>query len=77
LKCTINDEIVGCLLDSRATNSFMILQVTEQFRVNIELVADPIIVQLARSIARPSLIVMLGIELFCRRVQLKTSPCVT
>ncbi len=53
LNCKINDEIVGCLLDSGATNLFMILQVIEQFRVKIELVANPITVQLARSITRP------------------------
>jgi hypothetical protein len=75
--CKINDEIVGSLLDSIATNSFMTLQVIEQLRVKIELVVYPITVQSAQGITRPSLIVVLGIELFCRGVQLTTSPCVT
>jgi hypothetical protein len=29
LNCNINDEIVGCFLDSRMPNSFMILQAME------------------------------------------------
>jgi hypothetical protein len=77
LNCKINDKIVGCLLDSKATNSFMTSHVTKQFRFKIELVVYPIIVQSTQGITRTSLIVMLGIELFCSGVQLRTSPCVT
>jgi hypothetical protein len=29
LNCNINDEIVGCFMDLKMTNSFMILQVAE------------------------------------------------
>jgi len=61
----INNKIVGCLLDSRVTNSFMILEVVLQLRVKIELMENPITMQLAQGIARPSLTIMLGLELFC------------
>jgi hypothetical protein len=69
LNCKINDKIVGCLLDPGMTNSFMIPQVAEQLGVKIELVVDPIIVQLAQGIVRPSLSVVLRVELFCERVR--------
>jgi hypothetical protein len=64
LNYKINDKVVGSLLDSRATNLFMILRVAERLAVKIEWVANPIIVQLAQGITRPSLNVMLEVELF-------------
>jgi hypothetical protein len=47
LNCKINNEIVGYLLDLRVTNLFMIPEAVEQLGVKIELVEDPITVQLA------------------------------
>ncbi len=41
----------------------------EQLGVKIELVVDPIIVQLAQGIIRPSLSVVLRVELFCGGVR--------
>jgi predicted aspartyl protease len=65
LNYKINDKVVGYLLDSRATNLFMTLQVAKRLGIKIEWVANPIIVQLAPGIARPSLNVLLEVELFC------------
>jgi hypothetical protein len=42
LNYKINNKIVGCLLDWRMTNSFMIPHATKWLRVKIELVANPI-----------------------------------
>jgi hypothetical protein len=43
--------------------------VTKRLKVKIELVADPIMVQLAQGIARPLLKIVLGVELFCGGVR--------
>jgi len=68
LNCKINNKTVGCLLDSRVTNSFMILKAVQQFRVKIELMEDPITVQLAQGIARPSLNIMSSLKPFCKGI---------
>jgi len=47
----------------------MTSQVMEQLGIKTKLVVDPIMVQLAQGITRPSLNVMLRIELFCKGVQ--------
>jgi hypothetical protein len=47
LNYKINNEIVGYLLDLRVTNLFMIPEAVEQLGIKIELVEDPITVQLA------------------------------
>jgi hypothetical protein len=44
LNYKINDELVCCLLDSGATNSFMIPLVTKKFGIKTKLMVDPIIV---------------------------------
>ncbi len=41
---------------------------TKQFGVKVELMENPIMVQLAQGIARPSLNAVLSVTLFCRRV---------
>jgi hypothetical protein len=41
----------------------------KQFGVKTELVVNPIMVQLAQGIARPSLSIMLEVELFCKGIQ--------
>jgi len=58
-----------CLLDLGVTNSFMTPYATKQLGVKTELMADPIMVQLAQGITRPSLNVMLGVKFFCGGVQ--------
>jgi hypothetical protein len=68
LNCKVNNKIVGCLLDSKMTNLFMILGVVEWFGVKIELLEDPIIVQLAQGIIKPSLNVVLSVKPFCKGV---------
>jgi hypothetical protein len=68
LNCKINNKIVGYLLDSRVTNSFMILEVVEQLRVKIELMENPIMMQLTQGIVRPSFSIMLGFEPFYGRI---------
>jgi hypothetical protein len=45
LNCKINNEIVGCLLNSIATISFMTPQVIERLGIKTKLMADPIMVQ--------------------------------
>jgi hypothetical protein len=47
----------------------MTLHAVERFGIKTKLMANPIMVQLARGIARPSLSVTLGIKLFCGRIQ--------
>ncbi len=69
LKCMINNELVCCFLELKATNSFMISQAVEQLGFNIKLVADPIMVHLAYGIVRPSLGVALDVVLYCEGVQ--------
>lgn len=44
--------------------------------INIELMLDPIIVQLVKGIAKLSFNVTLGVRLFCGVNLLKISPCV-
>jgi hypothetical protein len=56
---------MGYLLDLGVKNSFMTLQATKRFKIKTKLVANPIMVQLAQGIARPSLSVVLGVKLFC------------
>jgi hypothetical protein len=68
LNCNINDKIVGCFSNLGMTNLFMISQAVEWLGVKTELMANPITMQLAQGIARPSLSVVLGIKLFCRGV---------
>ncbi len=65
LNCRINDKLVYCFLDLRVTNSFMIPRTIKQLGVKIELVVDPIMVQLTQGIARPSCNVALRVKLFC------------
>jgi len=62
-------KIVGYFLDWKMTNSFMIPQVTKWLGVKTKLVVDPITVQLAQGITRPSFNVVLNFWLFCRGVQ--------
>jgi len=63
LNCKINNKIVGCFLDLRSTNSFMTLK-QWNIRIKIELMVNPITMQLAQGIARPPLSVALGVRLF-------------
>jgi hypothetical protein len=46
----------------------MIPQATKRFRIKTKLMPNPIMVQLAQSIARPLLNVVLGVKLFCGAV---------
>jgi len=48
----------------------MSLQTTKRLGIKTKLVVDPIIVHLAQNIIKPSFNVTLGVELFCRGVQL-------
>jgi len=48
----------------------MSLQTTKRLGIKTKLVVDPIIVHLAQNIVKPSFNVTLGVELFCRGVQL-------
>jgi hypothetical protein len=63
LNCKINNKIVGCFLDLRSSNSFMTLK-QWNIRIKIELMVNPITMQLAQGIARPPLSVALGVRLF-------------
>jgi hypothetical protein len=67
LKCKINNKLVFCFLDLRATNSFMILQVVERLEVKIILLIDPIMVHLAQGISRPLFGVLVDVKMFCFR----------
>jgi hypothetical protein len=58
------------LLDLGMTNLFMILQMVEQLGVKTKLVVNPITMNLAQGIIKPSLWVTLDVELFCKGVQL-------
>lgn len=69
LRCKVNNEFVCCLLDSRATNLFITLQVVERLEIKTKLMVDPITMHLAQGISRPSFIVALSVELFCRGIQ--------
>jgi len=69
LNCKINDKLVCCFLDSRATNLFIILQAAKQLGVKTKLMIDPIMMQSTQSITRPLLNVTLSIKLFCGGVQ--------
>jgi len=68
LNCKINDKLVGCFLDLGVTNLFMTLQMMKQLGIKTELMANPIMLQLAQGITRPSFSVMLRIELFCKGI---------
>jgi len=70
LRCKVNNEFVCCLLDSKATNLFITLQVMERLEVKTKLVVDPIMMHLAQNTARSSFSVVLSVELFCKGAQL-------
>ncbi len=65
LNYKINDKLVCYLLDSRATNLFVILKVMERLGMKTKLVANPIMVQLAQGIVKPLFNVVLRVKLFC------------
>ncbi len=70
VKCVINDKDVCCFLDSRMINSVSTSQNVEHLGIKIEEVDDPILVHMAQGMAKSMLIIMLGIKLMIRGVQL-------
>jgi hypothetical protein len=70
LNYKINNEIVGCFLDVRVTNSFMTPYMAKRLGIKTKLVASSITMQMAQGINRPSFNVTLNVELFFRGVQL-------
>jgi len=67
LRCKINNKLVCCFLDLKATNSFMTLQVVERLEIKIILLIYPIMVHLAQGISRPLFGVLLDVKMFCFR----------
>jgi len=63
LNYKVNNKIVSCFLDLISTNSSMILK-QWKIRIKIELMVDPITVQLAQGITKSPLNVTLRIRLF-------------
>ncbi len=70
VKCVINDKDVCCFLDSRMTNSFLTSQNVKHLGIKIEEVDNPILVHMARGMAKLMLRIMLGIKLLIGGVQL-------
>jgi hypothetical protein len=68
----MNNKIVCCFLDFKS-DKFVHDSVNDKtFGVKTKLVVDPITMHLAQGVVRPSLSVMVGVEFFCRGIQLSS-----
>jgi hypothetical protein len=67
LKCKINNGLV-CYVRFNSNKFIHASQMTKRLRIKIELVADPIMMHLAQGIAKSSINIAVGVNLFCKGV---------